>query len=237
MKKLITLMALVGLMASSAGIVSARGLEVETEANLNVRSGDQMELNHQSNNQVKVDDRGELRNIGGLGLRSTANGRVSFVGVVASNSSTGLTLNNSNGWTLNLSNAKFARKGATSTLSSFQVGDKVLITGNASSSTHIITVANVRFLENNNIQKVNKNGTASNVTSNGFTLSSGNKDYVVQTNSSTTLNASSTFSISNIVNGMRVKVKGMLNKLTSVITAMNIKVRTNATTTASTTAR
>lgn len=229
MKKIINLvvftLVLCG-MVFSASFVSAREIESNSRVDIGTRIDTNIELDHGTKNDNQNDDRDGLRD-SNFHLNNGTNGKVAFVGVISSTSTSGFMIREMKGWTLSLSNATFIRNGSTSSLSSFQIGDRVLIKGQASTSNHIINVKNVKYLNNNSIKKVNKNGTVSDVDSNGFTLSSGNNDFTV------VANGSSTLKIGNIMNGMRIKVKGFLNKITSVISAMSIRVHTNATSSAS----
>jgi hypothetical protein len=227
MKKLIALFLIAGVL-STASVASAFGNNWQPDHRIKAEG------------KIKFSENINGKNFEGKRLEVLnkrnfhRNGNIHFVGIISSISGSTLTLQNQGSWVLDMSAAVFDKNGTT-TIFSFQAGDRILISGSASSTTNTINVKTVKFLENNQEKSVKKSGTVSNVTSTGFTLNSGNNSYLVDVNGSTTFalknsnGTSTSFTFRNLAEGMKVKVKGILNKLTSVITGSEIKVKTTST--------
>lgn len=129
-------------------------------------------------------------------------------------------------YNVDASSAKFFRRfGATSTLSDIQINDEVMVNGTVSSSTSTLITA--KIIRNLSLQAKNGSfeGTVSNLTPNGFTLSAKNRkdQVIILTTSTTFVQENKTVSIANLINGSHVVVSGVWDRPNSNVTAKKVR--------------
>ncbi len=157
-------------------------------------------------------------------INQNSKGRIA--GTVASVSASTLSVNSWGGvWVVDISNAKLVRRyGGTASISEFQKGDGVVVSGTVSGSGFAVTATEV---QNTSIQtrNVNPSGTVSNVTSDGFTLTAKSATYSVIVGSNTTINLNGKkTTAADITNGVKVQVWGVLDRTQSIITATRVNI-------------
>jgi len=163
-------------------------------------------------------------------VRIERSGRAQLVGTLVSVSSTTLTVTSWGGnWSVDASNAKLVRRyGGQSNLSEFQAGDYLQIQGTASSSAAWTIIATI--VKDNSIQVKNVNvmGTISNLNASstpGFTLTAQNGQVIqVNVTSATRIYVNGQQgALSNLSNGISVRVKGVLDRNSKNILADRIE--------------
>ena len=157
----------------------------------------------------------------------SARGAMRLEGTLASVSGTMLTVNSWGGaWNVDASNAKLMRRfGSAANVSEFQQGDIMVVLGTAGQSGWAVTARSVRdlSLQERNVHPV---GTVSNASGMAFTLTTAaGKSYQVTGEASTTIMmAGKTASWSDVVNGVRVEVWGVLDRLEQTLSATRIRI-------------
>jgi hypothetical protein len=153
------------------------------------------------------------------------NGNTRLMGIINSVSGTSLSIASWGGtWTVDASSAKLLRKyGGASSISEFQNGDSVTVSGIASMSSLSIVAKHV---QDTSIQSknVNPSGTISNISGTSFTLTTSSKSYQVSTDSSTkiTINGKAS-SFTNLAPSVVARVQGVLDRNNSSIKATRIE--------------
>ncbi len=130
-------------------------------------------------------------------------------------------------WSVDTSSAKLVRRfGGTSSLSEFQTGDSVAVTGTALTSGWVITAKQVR---DNSIQVKNAafSGTISNLSGSSFTLTTTSRGAVsVTVNSDAKVYVDGKVSsVSALANGMRATISGVWDRNQSTVNASRVSAR------------
>ncbi len=156
-------------------------------------------------------------------------GNANLEGTVASISGSILNVASWGGtWSVDTSSAKLLRRfGAASSLSEFQAGDAVAVTGTASQSgSWAITAKQVR---NSSIQMKNAafSGIISNLSGSNFTLTTTSRGAVavtVNSDAKVYLNGKAS-TVSSLANGMSATISGVWNRNESTVAASKISAR------------
>ena len=223
-------------------VAAVSSLSLMSSVALAKSSNNGKDKNNDDSNMLSIVSQNSLGQ-GILSVMINSNGEARLVGDVLSISGSTISISSWSGiWLVNATNAKITPNiGGTSGLSSIKVGDRIIVLGKASMTDNSIIARKINDKSINprndddnedNAKTKNIKGTISNINNiNGtFTVSTKHNDDVLVTvsDSNTRIFLSPGHIVSSfgdLVNGMRVWVKGAFNSSTNTFKALFIKAK------------